>query len=114
MDFVQVTDVPLPRGGNVDWSLYHEESPKNNPLFSHALMMELFNHTATFRLQLAFSLWNLLYSEIPLAPSLKRSRSIVVFYYQSCGFGSRPRIMTAEFGKNLVEFICANKANFFF
>jgi len=49
MDFLQATDVPLPRGVGVDWSLYHEESPKNNPIFSHALMMELFNHTATFR-----------------------------------------------------------------
>ncbi len=79
MDFVQVTDVPLPRGGSVDWSLYHEESPKNNPLFSHALMMELFNHTATFRLQLAFSLWDLFYCEItPLAPNLKRKFSCCI------------------------------------
>jgi hypothetical protein len=47
---LQATDIPMPRSSGVDWSLYHEESPKNNPIFSHAAMMELFNHTATFRL----------------------------------------------------------------
>jgi len=41
-------DLPQLQEG-VDWSLYHEESPKNNQLFSHPEMMALFNHTATFR-----------------------------------------------------------------
>merc|ERR1719495_2393968 len=46
---VREADMPLPRRG-LDWSLLHEESPKNNLLFSHSDMMSLFNHTSTFRL----------------------------------------------------------------
>jgi len=42
-------DLPLPRASHVHWSLLHEESPKNNQLFSHGDMMTLFNHTSTFR-----------------------------------------------------------------
>lgn len=42
-------DLPLPRRPGEDWALFHEESPKNNPIFCHAAMMEQFNHTATFR-----------------------------------------------------------------
>ena len=42
-------DVPLPRKDGEDWALFHEESPKNNPIFSHKEMMENFNHTSTFR-----------------------------------------------------------------
>ena len=42
-------DLPLPRLAGEDWALLHEESPKNNAIFSHAPVMELFNHTATFR-----------------------------------------------------------------
>jgi len=42
-------DLPLPRPSDVDWSLLHEESPKNNQIFSHEDMMVLFNHTSTFR-----------------------------------------------------------------
>jgi len=42
-------DLPLPRASHVHWSLLHEESPKNNQLFSHRDMMILFNHTSTFR-----------------------------------------------------------------
>ena len=42
-------DLPLPRPAGVDWALFHEESPKNNPIFCHAAMMERFNHTSTFR-----------------------------------------------------------------
>ncbi|XP_023323942.1 alpha-(1,3)-fucosyltransferase 10 isoform X2 [Eurytemora carolleeae] len=41
-------DLPLPRT-DVHWSLLHEESPKNNQIFSHADMMSLFNHSSTFR-----------------------------------------------------------------
>ena len=43
-------DLPLPRKAHHEWALLHEESPKNNYLFSHAEIMELFNHSATFRL----------------------------------------------------------------
>ena len=32
-----------------DWALIHEESPKNNPLISQHSVINLFNHTATFR-----------------------------------------------------------------
>lgn len=42
-------DVPLPRKPGEDWALFHEESPKNNPIFSHKEMMANFNHTSTFR-----------------------------------------------------------------
>jgi len=42
-------DLPLPRPFDVQWSLLHEESPKNNQIFSHNDMMVLFNHTSTFR-----------------------------------------------------------------
>ncbi|CAL1290847.1 unnamed protein product [Larinioides sclopetarius] len=43
------TDLPLPRSPSHDWGLLHEESPKNNFLFSMEKVMQLFNHTATFR-----------------------------------------------------------------
>merc|ERR1719412_3069990 len=42
-------DLPLPRKKGEDWAGFHEESPKNNPIFSHAALIEHFNHTATFR-----------------------------------------------------------------
>ena len=42
-------DLPLPRKKGEDWAVFHEESPKNNPIFSHAALIEHFNHTATFR-----------------------------------------------------------------
>lgn len=42
-------DLPLPRLENEDWGLLHEESPKNNYLFSFEKIMNLFNHTATFK-----------------------------------------------------------------
>lgn len=42
-------DLPVPRKPNHDWGLLHEESPKNNYLFSHEEIMELFNYTSTFR-----------------------------------------------------------------
>jgi len=46
---VREVDMPLPRNG-LDWSILHEESPKNNQLFSHQDTMVLFNHTSTFRI----------------------------------------------------------------
>lgn len=42
-------DLPLPRNEDEDWGLLHEESPKNNYLFSFGRIMSLFNHTATFK-----------------------------------------------------------------
>ncbi|XP_068702960.1 alpha-(1,3)-fucosyltransferase 10-like isoform X1 [Montipora capricornis] len=42
-------DLPLPRLGHHEWALFHEESPKNNPILHHQTTMELFNHTSTFR-----------------------------------------------------------------
>jgi alpha-1,3-fucosyltransferase 10 len=44
-------DLPLPRKENHEWGLLHEESPKNNYLFSFEPIMKLFNHTATFKRQ---------------------------------------------------------------
>lgn len=32
-----------------EWALFHEESPKNNPILFHEATIVLFNHTATFR-----------------------------------------------------------------
>lgn len=43
------SDLPLPRKPHHEWALLHEESPKNNYLFSHKPIMTLFNHTCTFR-----------------------------------------------------------------
>ena len=31
------------------WGLFHEESPKNNPILHHEKTIQLFNYTATFR-----------------------------------------------------------------
>ncbi|XP_035668626.1 alpha-(1,3)-fucosyltransferase 10-like [Branchiostoma floridae] len=42
-------DLPLPRKAHHEWALFHEESPKNNYLLSHQPVLNLFNHTATFR-----------------------------------------------------------------
>ncbi|XP_062607946.1 alpha-(1,3)-fucosyltransferase 10-like [Saccostrea cucullata] len=42
-------DLPLPRKPHHEWALLHEESPKNNFLFSFEEVMTLFNHTCTFR-----------------------------------------------------------------
>lgn len=47
----QLYDLPLPRKEHDQWSLLHEESPKNNFLFSFEPIMKLFNHTATFKRQ---------------------------------------------------------------
>ncbi len=44
-------DLPLPRRPGEEWALMHEESPKNNYLFSFKKVMEMFNHTATFKRQ---------------------------------------------------------------
>ncbi|KAK4303391.1 hypothetical protein Pmani_024587 [Petrolisthes manimaculis] len=44
-----VEDLPLPRLPGHWWALLHEESPKNNPLFDHRQVVELFNLTGTFR-----------------------------------------------------------------
>ncbi|XP_071107003.1 alpha-(1,3)-fucosyltransferase 10-like [Haliotis cracherodii] len=45
----KVTDLPLPRSHKHEWALLHEESPKNNYLFSHPEIMTLFNYTSTFK-----------------------------------------------------------------
>nr|XP_060625159.1 alpha-(1,3)-fucosyltransferase 11 isoform X1 [Anolis sagrei ordinatus] len=42
-------EAPLPRAPHQAWALFHEESPMNNYLLSHAAGLALFNHTATFR-----------------------------------------------------------------
>ncbi|CAF0842145.1 unnamed protein product [Rotaria sordida] len=42
-------DLPLPRYEHEQWSLLHEESPKNNYVFSFESIMNMFNHTATFK-----------------------------------------------------------------
>ena len=44
-------DLPLPRKDYHEWGLLHEESPKNNYLFSFELILKLFNHTSTFKRQ---------------------------------------------------------------
>ncbi|KAK3091428.1 hypothetical protein FSP39_019817 [Pinctada imbricata] len=44
-------DLPIPREPHHEWGLLHEESPKNNYLFSHSDLVSLFNHTATFKRQ---------------------------------------------------------------
>ena len=35
--------------GHHEWALFHEESPKNNPILFHEDVIVLFNHTGTFR-----------------------------------------------------------------
>ncbi|XP_076018870.1 GDP-fucose protein O-fucosyltransferase 4 [Genypterus blacodes] len=42
-------EAPLPRLRHQTWALFHEESPMNNYVLSHAPGIRLFNYTATFR-----------------------------------------------------------------
>ncbi|XP_053735433.1 alpha-(1,3)-fucosyltransferase 11 [Synchiropus splendidus] len=42
-------EAPLPRLRHQTWALFHEESPMNNFVLSHAPGIRLFNYTATFR-----------------------------------------------------------------
>ena len=49
-------DIPLPRRQHENWALMHEESPKNNPIFSHPEMMRHFNFTSTFSRKSSFPL----------------------------------------------------------
>ncbi|XP_069741456.1 alpha-(1,3)-fucosyltransferase 11 isoform X2 [Narcine bancroftii] len=42
-------EAPLPRHRRQAWALFHEESPMNNYVLSHAAGIRLFNYTATFR-----------------------------------------------------------------
>ncbi|XP_033752149.1 alpha-(1,3)-fucosyltransferase 10-like [Pecten maximus] len=42
-------DLPLPRNPHQHWALLHEESPKNNYIYSHKPVVTLFNHTCTFK-----------------------------------------------------------------
>lgn len=44
-----IEDLPLPRQSRHWWGLLHEESPKNQPLFDHQPVLQLFNITSTFR-----------------------------------------------------------------
>lgn len=46
---LEATDLPLPRQPHHEWAVQHEESPKNNVLFSFEDMLVLFNYTSTFR-----------------------------------------------------------------
>lgn len=46
----------MPRSPYNLWALAHEESPKNNYLFSHPEVMELFNSTCTFRKESDYSI----------------------------------------------------------
>ena len=39
----------MPRQPQHEWALFHEESPKNNYLLSHGELLQVFNHSATFR-----------------------------------------------------------------
>ena len=52
----KATDVPFPRRPQEDWALMHEESPKNNPIFSHPEMIRHFNFTSTFSRKSSFPL----------------------------------------------------------
>lgn len=47
----RLEDLPLPRMALHQWALAHEESPKNNAMFSYGKLMRLFNHTSTFKRQ---------------------------------------------------------------
>ncbi|CAF1168116.1 unnamed protein product [Adineta ricciae] len=46
---VRLDELPLPRLPHEQWALLHEESPKNNYIFSFESIMTMFNHTATFK-----------------------------------------------------------------
>lgn len=48
-DFDPYDDLPLPKSIDQSWALLHEESPKNSMHFNHAALMNVFNHTSTFR-----------------------------------------------------------------
>ena len=53
---MNLKDLPVPRKPDHEWALLHEESPKNNFALSHPELLELFNHTSTFRRESDFPL----------------------------------------------------------
>ncbi|XP_051897663.1 alpha-(1,3)-fucosyltransferase 11 [Pristis pectinata] len=86
-------EAPLPRPARQAWALFHEESPMNNYLLSHAAGIRLFNYTATFRrhshyplaLQWLPGLGYLRRPPLPLAHKrqLRRHGRAAVLYLQS-------------------------------
>ena len=95
-----VEDLPLPRGRQQEWALLHEESPMNNYIFSHEIMIELFNHTSTFRRESDYPLsaQNIYSLEYLLKPSIasiaeknehRKNGLAPILYVQShCGVAS--------------------------
>ncbi|XP_062926417.1 alpha-(1,3)-fucosyltransferase 11 isoform X2 [Mobula hypostoma] len=88
-------EAPLPRPARQAWALFHEESPMNNYLLSHAAGIRLFNYTATFRrhsdyplaLQWLPSLDYLLRPPLPLAQK-GRGRAPVLYLQSHCEVAS--------------------------
>ncbi|KAM8848923.1 GDP-fucose protein O-fucosyltransferase 4 [Synchiropus picturatus] len=74
-------EAPLPRLRHQTWALFHEESPMNNFVLSHAPGIRLFNYTATFRRESDYPLslqWlpSLSYLLQPAALSLQRKNQL--------------------------------------
>ncbi|XP_032665771.1 alpha-(1,3)-fucosyltransferase B [Odontomachus brunneus] len=44
----RVRDLPTWRNSAVSWGLFHEESPRNNPILVHKEALNLFNYSSTF------------------------------------------------------------------
>uniref|UniRef100_A0A8D3A123 GDP-fucose protein O-fucosyltransferase n=1 Tax=Scophthalmus maximus TaxID=52904 RepID=A0A8D3A123_SCOMX len=74
-------EAPLPRLRHQTWALFHEESPMNNYVLSHAPGIRLFNYTATFRWESDYPLtlqWlpSLDYLLAPVAVSLQEKNRL--------------------------------------
>ncbi|XP_049886389.1 alpha-(1,3)-fucosyltransferase 10-like [Pectinophora gossypiella] len=45
---MDIDRLPLPRENKTIWALFHEESPRNTPIFMHEKALNLFNFSSTF------------------------------------------------------------------
>ncbi|XP_043272308.1 alpha-(1,3)-fucosyltransferase 10 isoform X2 [Venturia canescens] len=69
---LELDDLPIPRKKHVRWALFHEESPRNNPMFIYQSALGLFNYSATFSR----------YSDVPLTLlSLPGERELITTSY---------------------------------
>ena len=91
-----------------EWALYHEESPKNNPVLHHKTTMELFNHTATFRRASDFTLVTqhlasledlLLKPKYSLSEKSKAKQASVIYVQSACSCPSDRDAYVAELMK---------------
>ena len=101
-------DLPLPRNEKLYWSLFHEESPKNNWGLSYTEGISLFNITATFSRHSSYPLVTMDLESIdqiltPLkystAQKSKGDLALVMYLHSDCGTPSDRDRYTAELMK---------------